>query len=323
MTEAIAGENATISESTATPAELAERIDASLKTLLVLIGQSMQAKRRLVSNVRSLQLKAATTNSQTKEELIILQQYQNGYENKIPGLKVLEAECVRYDFLVKELSRWITSAKDALIQELEVARTREELERVENDRKQREAEVERLKEEEKKLIEETQKKEDDAIVVDDDEDDDVPLANREGKSAETTAASINSTSGGPQAIETDTALSANQAMNDPAALLAALTANTSSDQTKVDSSMALDNFDFSQLDLQNMSTAGGTFGSLDQGNNFGTDPLDFSMDFLDYNTMDTNEAGMAGGGGMVDTSALFGNIDFGALLGNNTEVKKE
>jgi hypothetical protein len=360
-----------------TPVELSAEIDATLKSLLVQVGQSLRAKSRLQSALRLLQAKAASGSHQlTKEEVIVLQQYQHGQGQGIPGLKALEQECFKYNGLVKELGTWISRAKEALEEEMEKAKAREEVEREQQRVREEEEEVKRVAEEKVKMEMEAEaarkaqeaqsakafdataqekaveSKEGDAIIIDDDDDDDddVPLAGRsgvaEGKpSTEGNSTAIDLTDDSPlggkkMLLETENPpnnapapLASSQAMPmpDSAALIASLTGMGAADNNEQDptgaaamtTSLALDNFDFSQMELQQMDGLTG-FGSGTQGQDYSSDQLDgFNMDFLDFSAMGGDD--MNGGtGGMVDSSNLFGNIDFSSILnGGLNDAKKE
>lgn len=301
-------------------AELAAQIDSSLKSLLVHVGQSLRARSRLQSTLRLLQEKAASSTLQSKEELILVQQYQRGRDHSIPGLKALERECIKYDGLVKELAGWISTAKDALEQELVKAKAREETERVDREQKEakarqeaQEAEAERLEEEKGRAdAQPVESKEPEAIVVDDDDDDDEPLASKPTTEQQPPASgAIDLTNDSP------TIPPLTSTMTDPASLLASLTGTQGMPTINDNSnSLALDNFDFSQLTgLQQMGPDFNT-----QATNFPADSsLDFNMDFLDYSNMG------GGGEGTDDANNLFGNIDFSALLGGGSSsgTKKE
>jgi hypothetical protein len=376
----------------ASPVELSAQLDSALRSLLVRVGQSLRARSRLQSTLRILRAKSASPLHQlSNEELVVLQQYQDGRGQGIPGIKALEMECYRYDALVKQLGSWIERAKEALEIELEKAKAREEVER----------EVQRVKEEEmqKLLAEESAKREaeaeaaavaaaaaaaaaaeltanedtvagegepvgldkqveqtfGDTIVIDDDEDDDddkplaikdVPLATKMGDDVIQSDA-IDLTDDSPLVAKstlatgsiptTATAPESDQSMQiaDSAALIASLTAmsgNQANDQgdnaaAAAANSMALDNFDFSQLGLQQMDGLSGFTDSDLQTNNYqSNEQLDgFSMDFLDFSSFGGDDA--AGGpDDMVDSSNLFGSIDFSSILGSgdgSNEGKKE
>lgn len=289
-------------KSESSPAELAVQINSSLRALIILVGESLRAKSRLQTTLRLLEEKTASSTLQSKEDLILVQQYHRGRGHTIPGLKALERECIRYDGLVKQLADWIGPAKDALELELTKARAREETERLENEQKAIKVQEEEMEHQTGELAEEQPVEVNEAIVIDDDDDeDDAPLASRTSASEQPKVA-IDLTANGPAIPQASSDLTSTMA--DPASLLASLTQlqNTNENTT----SMALDNFDFSQLGLQN------DFNSIAQSNDLPMDSsLDFNMDFLDYNAM----------GGSDDSSNLFGNIDFSALLAGSSDIK--
>ena len=339
--------------SVSTPAELSTEIDSTLKAVLVQVGQSLRARSRLQSTLQLVRAKAASPLHQlSDEDLVLLQQYQGGPGQGVPGLKALEKECVRYDGLVKALGRWIGAAKDALEEEMKRATAREaeakEAKRVEDE--QREAEQVKVEagtaqsavgqQTSPGLAEE--EKTSSAIVVDDD-DDDVPLATRpanetqaqpqdQGQAQLPVSAAIDLTDDSPAggkklalADEMPPSASGFMPPTDPTALLASLTGagpNTSQGNETAGgtSAMALDNFDFGQLGLQQMGGMD-AFAASGQATDFQSDQLDgFNMDFLEFNAMAGDDANMgieAGAGGMVDSSNLFGNIDFSSILGGD------
>lgn len=338
--------------SVSTPAELSTEIDSTLKAVLVQVGQSLRARSRLQSTLQLVRAKAASPLHQlSDEDLVLLQQYQGGQGQGVPGLKALERECVRYDGLVKALGSWIGAAKDALEEEMKRATAREtelkEAKRVKDEQRSEQvnlevdAEAARLaagQQSSPALAEE--QKTSSAIVVDDD-DDDVPLATRpanetqsqdQGQTQLPVSAAIDLTDDSPAggkklalADEMPPSSSGVMPPTDPTALLASLTGagpNTSqgNETAGVTSAMALDNFDFGQLGLQQMGGMDAFAGS-GQASDFQSDQLDgFNMDFLDFNAMAGDDANMgieAGAGGMVDSSNLFGNIDFSSILGGD------
>lgn len=338
------------------PRELALGIDASLKSLLVLVGQSLKAKSRLQAALQLVQNKAAiSSTSLSQEELILLQYYPRGHNNQIiTRFKEIERECFLYDGLVKKLADWIGIAKKILEQELINAKAREEAERIVREQREQEVNAKRLAEqkveadaaEQSSLAAGNKADADQAresIVIEDDEEDDeddAPLAKRaitgeqaDSSTGPTAAAAIDLTDdsplGGktiPLASEDATAPPSNNtsapAVPDPTALLNSLSAfNQANTDSALGDSMALDKFDFSQFGLQNMDSSSGFAADTTLPNQFATNPLDFSMDFLDYSALGGAD-GDGGDGGMGSSTDLFGNIDFSALLAGNTETKK-
>lgn len=327
------------------PNDLANRIDSSLKSLLVLVGQSLKARSRLQTTLQLVQDKAATSSAPlSKEELILLQHYQSGHTQSIPGLKEIERKCFLYDGLVKDLGRWVGSAKNVLEQEVTKAKAREEAERIIQEQRELEFEAMRIAEENEKakaaeksnLTAENKADANQAnepIVIDDDEDD-APLAKRTttGEQNEAGAApnnaAIDRTDDSPLGGKTIPLASENATAPPPNTNVSALLNSFSGfNQANLDSavgssSMALDKFDFSQFGLQNMDPSTG-FSDNTLSNQFQSDSLDFNMDFLDYSALGGADGGTAGDGGMGNSNDLFSNIDFSALLGGNTETKKE
>jgi hypothetical protein len=295
------------SEADVSPAELAVQIDSSLKSLLIRVGQSLRARTRLQTTLRLLQDKAASSTLQSREELILLQQYHRGRDHTIPGIKAIERECIRYDGLVKQLAGWVGPAKDALELELVKAKAREETERLENEQKAIKSQQEEIEKEAKRAADVPNEVKESIVIDDDEDEDDVPLASR--TTTEQPKGAIDLTDDSPTVKQASTLPALTSTMTDPTSLLASLSGFQNSNDNST--SMALDNFDFSQLGLQNDYT------STMQNNDLPMESsLDFNMDFLDYNAM-------GGGEGTVDNDNLFGNIDFSALLAGSSDISKK